>query len=271
MPAVGGRWLVKGGDLPQLEAGRLRPEAWDDGEMTASFDRSSRDSDTGGGESASKSGDSAGDSWILSMLCWLSPLTEPSPSLAAGRIESLLEGPRDKDEDIWPDGLTEPFIVPTIGGRDTLGAGSIEARFVGGSIDFRAVVGGVVFPELDLLEEVDETSCLVGDFFGDLNQSVQTQKARGFSQRALAPNLDTGPGLTAGVGLPEFMLCLFVAAGSSTLCLLAPPTPILGGLPFVAAPFALPFGRGVGLGVDSSMILGTEGLINMPCPGRQSK
>lgn len=158
-----------------------------------------------------------------------------------------------------------------IEGRDALGAGPIDARFVGEMIDFRAVVGAVVFPEIDLLEELDETSCLVGDLFGDLNQSVQTQKARGFSQRALAPNLDTGPGLTAGVGLPEFMLCLFVAVGSSTFCLLAPPTPMLGGFPFVAAPFVLPFGRGVGVGVDSSMILGTEGLMNMPCPGGQSK
>ena len=60
-------------------------------------------------------------------------------------------------------------MVLAIEGRDALGAGPIEARFVGESIDFRAVVGAVVFPEIDLLEEVDETSCLVGDLFGDLS------------------------------------------------------------------------------------------------------
>ena len=67
------------------------------------------------------------------------------------------------------------------------------------------------------------------------------------------------------------MLCLFVVVGSRILCLLAPPTAILGGLPFITAPFALPFGRVAGFGVDSSTILGTEGLMNMPCPGGQSK
>ncbi len=96
-------------------------------------------------------------------------------------------------------------------------------------------------------------------------------KAVGSLQKALAPNLDTGPDLAAGVGLPAFMLCLFVVVGSSTLCLLAPPTAILGGLPFITALFALPFRRVAGFGVDSSMILGTEGLMNMPCPGGQSK
>ena len=170
MPALGGRGFVEGGDLPRLDAGRLIPEAWDKGEMTAPFDRSSRDSDTGCGESAFGSGDSVGDSWILSILCWLSPLTELSPSLRAGRIESLFAGPRDEDEDVWLDGLAEPFMVSAIEGRGALGGGPIGVRFVGGSIDFRSLVGAVVVPGADLPEEVDEPSCLVGDLFGDLDQ-----------------------------------------------------------------------------------------------------
>lgn len=181
MPAVGGRWL-EGGDLPRLDAGRLIPEIWDNGEVTASFDRSSRDSDTGGGESASGSGDSASDSWILSMLFWLSPLTESGLSPA-----TLFEGPRDKDEDVWVDGLTEPFIVPAIEGRGALGGGPIEVRFVGGSMDFRAVVGAVVVPGVDLPEELDEPSCLVGDLFGDLDQSACTEQSYKNSPKSTCP------------------------------------------------------------------------------------
>lgn len=138
-------------------------------------------------------------------------------------------------------------------------------------MDFRDVVGAVVPPEIDL-PEVDEPSCFVGDLFGDFDQSALRHKATGVFQRALAPNLDTGPDLVAGVGLPAFTLCLFVAVESRTLCLLAPPTAaILGGFPFVIAPFALPFDLAIGFGVDSSTILGTEGLMNMPWPGGQSK
>lgn len=73
------------------------------------------------------------------------------------------------------------------------------------------------------------------------------------------------------MGLLAFMLCLFVAVVSSTLCLLVPPTAILGGLPFVTAPFTLPFSRAAGFGVDSSIIVRTVGLVNMPCPDGQSK
>ena len=87
----------------------------------------------------------------------------------------------------------------------------------------------------------------------------------------LAPSFDTGPDLAKGVGLPVFMLCLFVAVESSTLCLLAPPTAIMGGFPFVAVPFALPFVRVVGFGVDSSIMSSLSGLMNMPCAGGQLK
>ena len=136
--------------------------------MTAPLDRSFGDSDNGGGDRASGSEDSAGDSWMLSMLCWLSPLTEPSLSLAVGRIESLSKGPRDTDEDVWLEGLVEPFMVPAMEGRGALGGGPIEVRFVGGSMDFRAVVGAVVVPGVDLPEKVVEPGCLVGDLSGDL-------------------------------------------------------------------------------------------------------
>ena len=63
-------------------------------------------------------------------------------------------------------------MVLTIEGRETLGVGPIEVRFAGGSMDFRAVVGVVVVPDVGLPEMVDEPSCLVGDLFGDLEQSV---------------------------------------------------------------------------------------------------
>lgn len=62
--------------------------------------------------------------------------------------------------------------MPAIEGRGALGGRPIEVRFVGGSIDFRAVVGAVVVPGADLPEDVDEPSCLVGDLFGDLDQSA---------------------------------------------------------------------------------------------------
>lgn len=106
------------------------------------------------------------------MLCWLSPLTELRPSCVAGGIGSLSKGPRDNDEDVWLAGLAEPFIVPAMEVRGALGGSPIEVRFVGGSIDFRAVVGPVVTPILDLAESVDGPSCLVGDLFGDLDLSA---------------------------------------------------------------------------------------------------
>lgn len=62
-------------------------------------------------------------------------------------------------------------MVLTIEGRGTLGGRPIEVRFVGGSMDFRAAVGAVVVPAVDL-PEMDEPSCLVGDLFGDLDQSA---------------------------------------------------------------------------------------------------
>ena len=70
------------------------------------------------------------------------------------------------------DGLVEPFMVPAIEGRGALGGGPIEVRFVGGSMDFRAVVEAAVVTEVDLPKELDEPSCLVGDLFGDLDQSA---------------------------------------------------------------------------------------------------
>lgn len=43
-------------------------------------------------------------------------------------------------------------------------------------MDFRAVVGAFVIPGVDLPEEVDEPSCLVGDFSGDLGRSAKKKK-----------------------------------------------------------------------------------------------
>lgn len=63
-------------------------------------------------------------------------------------------------------------MVPAIEDRGALGGGPITFLFVGGSMDFRAVAGAVVVPDVDLPEEVDEPACLVGDLFGDLDQSV---------------------------------------------------------------------------------------------------
>ena len=63
-------------------------------------------------------------------------------------------------------------MVLAIEGREALGVGPIEVRFAGGSIEFRAVVGVVVVPDEGLPDMVDEPSCLVGDLFGDLDQSV---------------------------------------------------------------------------------------------------
>lgn len=63
-------------------------------------------------------------------------------------------------------------MVPAIEGRGALGGGPIEVRFEGGSMDFRAVVGAVVVPGVDLPEEVDEPGCLVGDLSGDLDRSA---------------------------------------------------------------------------------------------------
>ena len=100
------------------------------------------------------------------MLCWLSPLTELSRSCAAGRTEGLLEGPRDS-EDAWVEGFAEPFMVYAIEGREALGGGTIEVRFVGGSMDFRDVVAAALVPGVDPLERVDDPICLVGDFCGD--------------------------------------------------------------------------------------------------------
>lgn len=69
-------------------------------------------------------------------------------------------------------------------------------------MNFRAVFGAVVVPGIDLPEEVDEPSCLVGDLLGDLDQSACIHKVIESLHKALAPNLDTGPDLAVSVGLP---------------------------------------------------------------------
>ena len=143
----------------------------------------------GGGGSASGSGDSAGVSWILVILFWLSSLTEVGLSSAAGRIEGLFESLRDNDEDAWEDDFAEPFIVPAIEGRGALGGGPIEVRFVGGSIDLRVVFGAVLVPGVDLLERVDELSCLVGDLFGDWIGQLDCAKPWNDSKEHLPPTL----------------------------------------------------------------------------------
>lgn len=59
-------------------------------------------------------------------------------------------------------------MVPAIEGRDVLEGGAIDVcePFVGGSIDFLAVLVGV--PVLvEFPEEAVEPSCLVGDLLGD--------------------------------------------------------------------------------------------------------
>lgn len=60
-------------------------------------------------------------------------------------------------------------MVPAIEGRGAFGGGPIDVRLIGGSIDFWPAAGAVLFPGVDLLERVDELSCLVGDLFGDLD------------------------------------------------------------------------------------------------------
>lgn len=144
--------------------------------MTAPFDGSSCDSDGGRGDRASGSGDFEGDSWTLSMLRWLSPLTEPTLSIVAPRVESRSEGALDNDEDVWLDGLVEPFMVPAIDGRGPLGGGPIEGLFVGESKDFRAVSGAVVVSGAELLESADEAGCLVGDLVGDYISQLECRR-----------------------------------------------------------------------------------------------
>ena len=58
-------------------------------------------------------------------------------------------------------------MVPAIEGREALSGGTMEVRFVGGSIDFRDVVGAALVPGVAPLERVDEPICLVGDLCGD--------------------------------------------------------------------------------------------------------
>lgn len=80
-----------------------------------------------------------------------------------------MEGPRDREEaGVWLDGLTEPFIALAMDGRDTFAGGPIDVRLglEGVSIDFRVVEEGV--PALvELFDEADDPSCLVGDLLGD--------------------------------------------------------------------------------------------------------
>ncbi len=68
--------------------------------------------------------------------------------------------------------------MPAIECRGVLCVGPIEGRFVGESMDFRAVVGAVLVPGVELSEIVDEPSCLVGDLVGDFGQSVNAQSHR---------------------------------------------------------------------------------------------
>ena len=58
-------------------------------------------------------------------------------------------------------------MVPAIEGREAFGGGTIEVRFVGGSIDFRDVVEAALVAGVGAPEKVDEPICLVGDFCGD--------------------------------------------------------------------------------------------------------
>ena len=60
--------------------------------------------------------------------------------------------------------------MPAIEGREVLGGGPIEVRFVGGSIDFRDEFKAVPIPGVDLPARVEEAICLVGDLFGDLDR-----------------------------------------------------------------------------------------------------
>lgn len=69
-------------------------------------------------------------------------------------------------------------MVAAIEDREAFGGGAIEVRFVGGSIDFRDVVGAALVAGADPLERVDEPVCLVGDFWGDWGQLAQLQAVR---------------------------------------------------------------------------------------------
>ena len=78
---------------------------------------------------------------------------------------------------VWLGGLAEPFIVPAMDGRDALAGGPVNVRlgFEGGSMDFRVVVDGV--PALvELPDEADEPSCLVGDLIGDFKMVSKDSK-----------------------------------------------------------------------------------------------
>lgn len=130
---------------------------------------------------------------------------------------------------------------------DGKGGGPIDVRlaFVGGRIDFRAVPDGVPIRE-ELPDDAVEPSCFVGDLLGDFTDVSITNYVRLCVRDKRTAKRET---LAAGVGLPALMLCLLVADGSITLCLLEPPVAILGGLAFVAVPFAFPSMRAAGFGV----------------------
>ena len=61
-------------------------------------------------------------------------------------------------------------------------------------------------------------------------------------------SLETPAGRAAGVGLPALILCLLLPLDSSMLCLLDPPTPVLGVLFLAAVPFIFPFRLAAGFG-----------------------
>ena len=152
--------------------------------------------------------------------------------------------------------------------READDGGPIEVRLVleGGSIDFRGAEVEGVPVRLEVAEEAEETSCLVGDLLGDCHRVSKRPLHR--RQRTLTARRET---LDAGVGLGALMLCRLVALGSTKLCLLYPPATMLDGLGFGTVPLGFAVGRLTAFGGVGSSIVTAAGLTNMPRPGGQSK
>ncbi len=78
-------------------------------------------------------------------------------------------------EDVWLEALAKPFVVPAMDCRDVLG---FEEK-VGGPMDVRGAlvavvdvlfaVGGAILRDVELLDEVLDPSCFVGDLLGDFH------------------------------------------------------------------------------------------------------
>lgn len=175
-PALGTdgvRLFAAGGDRPRDEAGLsdkvvgLKGEALDIDELGGLIGSSSWTSEIGG-DTTSGSTLSAGESWPSLALCWLSPPADPSRSFIPSRVGRICEGALEREEDVVLEGLAVPFMFPVIEGREDLEGGAIDVRgpLVGGSIDFLAVVDGVL-ARVELFDDVLEPSCLVGDLLGD--------------------------------------------------------------------------------------------------------